>query len=195
MNKKILSLSMMLAMLALAALPMAVSADENTTVVGGTVPGPLITVTAPSAIALGDLPYNYSAAQQVVGSSLVSGNVTVDKLRHRTYKVEVSGSSANLTGPSTPANDLQFATGNSGSTLMGNVLSAAAITPINGTWADPAGVVVPVTVAAQTIKAGILSTAAPFVLALTVFQKVNANEPLATGNYTLTLTYTATIVP
>ena len=195
MKKKILSLSMVLAMLTLAALPMAVSAAPTTDVTG-TVPGPLITVTAPSAISLGDLPYNFSTPQQNVGSSFTPGSVTVDKLRHRNYKVEVSGSSARLTGPSTLANDLQIATGNTGTSLMGNVALAALITPISGTWAEPAiGVVVPVTVAAQTIKAGILSTAPDFVLALTVFQKVNANEPIATGNYTLTLTYSATIVP
>jgi hypothetical protein len=186
--KKLITLGIALAMLVTMILPVTAMAAD-TSVISADVAVPGVTVTAPSGIDVGTMTSAPGTDQQYVGNA-TDGNIAVSNLGGKTFTVTVTGSGTDLsgTGLTNLANALQIATG-SGSYQLGNVTNAAALT--SGSWSDPGSDVVAVTGSSQQIGTGISST--PFAIKLTAFQKINATEVLKSGEYTLTLTYAATV--
>ncbi len=187
MKRKILVLSMVMALLSALVAPTAVLAAE-TTEVSGSIPAVVITVAAPSAISLSELPYE-GTAQQVVVTAGTPGSVTTVDLRGKSFYVTVAGDSTKLTetGSATLTNALMIATGDDAKEL-GDVSAAAALS--SGAYSDPGAVVVALTGSAQSVATGLTATLA---LKLTAFQKMDANEDHVAGSYTLTLTYAGTV--
>jgi hypothetical protein len=186
--KKLITLGIALAMLATMILPVAALAAD-TSVISADVAVPGVTVAAPSGIDIGTMTSAPATAQQYVGDA-TDGEISVSNLGGKTFAVTVTGSGTDLSGTGLTdfANALQIATG-SGSYQLGNVTNAAALT--SGSWVDPTTDVVAVTGLSQEIGTGIDST--PFAIKLTAFQKINADEVLKSGEYTLTLTYAAEV--
>ncbi len=195
MKKKILVLGMVLALVAAMVMPMAVLAEDTT--VTGTVATTVVTITPPSAVALGALPYNASDAWQVVGEPTSQvGGVSVADLRGRSYLLTVTGVPQVLTSSSATdalAVALMIATGDAAEALGAVATAAAVVTAGNKIWAtgDEAGFVT-LDGTAQQIGTGITTDTAG--LDLYVLQKINAAEnPKAGTDYTLTLTYASTV--
>jgi hypothetical protein len=186
--KKLITLGIALAMLATMILPVAAMAAD-TSVISADVAIPGVTVSAPSGIDIGTMTSAPATAQQYVGDA-TDGEISISNLGGKTYTVTVTGSGTDLSGSGLTdlANTLQIATG-SGSYQLGNVTNAATLT--SGDWTTPGADVVAVTGSVQTIGTGIDST--PFAIKLTAFQKIEADEVLKSGEYTLTLTYAASV--
>lgn len=188
MKRKILVLSMVVALLSVLVVPTTVLALETTTVTG-TIPAVVVTILAPSEISLSTLPYNASTAQQVVVTAVTPGSATAADLRGKSYELTVTGSSAMLKFVAVElTNALMIATGDDGKEL-GDVSAAAVLE--SGAYSDPGAVVVALTGSSQVIATGITTT--PTALALTAFQQIASGKSQPAGDYTLTLTYASTV--